>query len=1069
VRTLERKPAGEDVRVWVAGCASGEEAYSIAILLHDLLQGQKSGRRVQIFASDIDETALVRARRGVFPAVSLSDLDPTTLERHFRKHAEGFEANKALRSMVMFARHNMVQDPPFVRLDLISCRNVLIYFQPPLQNRLMSSFHYALSPGGLLFLGRSEGVHGSEPLFEAVDRAAHIFMRNPGPLRVPSPTTERERPAVARGRQMPVSLDEVVARATSVRFAPAAVLVDSTGEVRHLTGDLAGLMTLPDGRPGFQLMMLLRRELRPEAARLIRLTQEAVPPGTRVVGTPSVGRAEPVFGRWRFNRAISREFAVRMSVQLLTEGLDAPMLLLCFERRAQGDRPSSEIDEGAVVGQTALEEELATTREHLYTVIEELETSNEEAQALNEEIQTANQELQSTNEELEASNEELQASNEELTTVNEELQVKSIERQSMNAELESIYATVDFPLLAFDEAFILTRANRAAERQLGIDPGCLGKPVHLLPWPAHMPPLRPEMEKVQAEGYTHVSQLLDVGGRHWALRIMPRLSVNGKSMGAVVQLADNTRMHDSEVAASRSYAQLRQLVDRSAQLVCICDPSGRLQMANPEFERVHRIVPASAVGKLAADVLPPSRAGAFRTSQLEAMRRLAPVEVEETVEVGGELRDLLAAYYPLFDSDGAIWGVCYQALDITRRKRAESELLAAHGAKLAAEGMARTKSTFLANMSHEIRTPMNAVIGLSRLALDTDMPDETRGHVSKVHSAALALMGILDDVLDYSKIAAGELRFEQRNFLLDEVIHRVRDLFSANAAQKGIQLSFELPLGVPNEMVGDPLRLSQVLNNLVGNAVKFTEKGSVRIGVSPLESPRLGWCTLRFVVRDTGIGIEPQVRDSIFEAFTQGDGSITRRFGGTGLGLAICGRLVQMMGGAIGVNSQIGHGSEFWFQVSFAVAADGSTPKPNTLDTAQLAARAAALHGRRVVLAEDNALNQIVGQVSLERLGLEVSVVSNGQEAVDLITSQVAGHFDAVLMDMHMPVMDGLEATRLLRRTPQGAGLPIIAVTAAVLAEDREQCTAAGMNDHISKPFVPERLIDAVWAILREP
>jgi signal transduction histidine kinase len=282
----------------------------------------------------------------------------------------------------------------------------------------------------------------------------------------------------------------------------------------------------------------------------------------------------------------------------------------------------------------------------------------------------------------------------------------------------------------------------------------------------------------------------------------------------------------------------------------------------------------------------------------------------------------------LLDADGAVSGVCYQALDITRRKHAEAALLAATSAQLAAEGMARTKSSFLANMSHEIRTPMNAVLGLSRMVLQEDLPPPARDKLAKIHEAARALTRILDDVLDFSKIEAGALRFEHRPFSLYQVLTGVKSLFSANAQEKQLSLALDLPLGVPQMLVGDAFRLSQVLNNLVSNALKFTTTGGVRIGVAPLdaEPDRADACSLRFSVRDTGVGIAPEVRQTLFHAFTQGDATVTRRFGGTGLGLAISQRLVELMQGRIGVNSEVGQGSEFWFSAHFEIAQNVDLP-----------------------------------------------------------------------------------------------------------------------------------------------
>jgi len=1069
LQLLEAKPAGEDLRVWVAGCASGEEAYSMAILFSEALQARKMTRRVQIFASDIDDAALARARRAVYPANLLSEMDSLTLDRHFVSHPDGYEVSKALRSMVMFARHNLVQDPPFVRLDMVSCRNVLIYLQAPLQERLVKTFHYALNPSGLLFLGRSEAVHGNDVYFDCVDRAAHLFRRSNSIARPPGLQGDAKALHPVRPRSQRPSLDDVVLRATARRFAPAAVLVDAAGDVRHFKGELEGLMHLPDGRPGYQLMTLLRRELRPELARLIRKLREQAANAERPLpltpATPAV-----VFGRWRNNRALSQGMALRLSVETVSEGLDAPMTLVCFERRPLAEMAAHSAagdgDELPPQGVGALEEELATTREHLYTVIEELETSNEESQSLNEEIQTANEELQSTNEELEASNEELQASNEELTTVNEELQVKSLEWQALSTELEGIYTTMDFALLAFDEQGLLRRINRAVQRQLGISEAWLGKHVSALPWPDGMPPLAAECERVQSQGRTEVTQLVGVGQRDWLLRIMSRTGPDGARGGVIVLLDDNTQTRAMRAAALRSDAQLRQLVERSAQLVCICDSTGRLLQANPVFERCHGLAPGSAVGKPVQDVLPPERAHGFRHALIEAMRLIEPLEREETLYLPGGRRELLASYYPLLDDDGAVSGVCYQALDITLRKRTQEELLEARSAQLAAEGMARTKSAFLANMSHEIRTPMNAVLGLSRMALQAQLPPAAHEQIAKIHEAAQGLTRILDDVLDFSKMEAGALRFEKQPFHLGSLLTDVKQLFSANAQEKQLSLLVDLPLGTPTQLLGDPLRLSQVLNNLVANAIKFTSAGGVRISVSPAdEAVPAGHCGLRFSVRDTGIGIAAAQRDSLFEPFTQGDASITRRFGGTGLGLAICQRLVRMMDGRIGVNSEVGRGSEFWFTARFETAPAHATAE---LPPPAAEARADALApGARILLVEDNELNQIVGRAVLEQMHFEVEVAENGTQAVALVQGHAPGHYGAVLMDLHMPVMGGLEATRRVRALPQGARLPIIALTAAAFSEDRDSCLAAGMDGHLSKPLDPVQLRAALQALQR--
>ncbi|HET7865850.1 MAG TPA: chemotaxis protein CheB [Burkholderiaceae bacterium] len=1046
LRHVSGRPDATELRAWVAGCATGEEAYSVALLLLEAVQAAGVRRRVQVFATDIDEAALRHARRGVYPAAALESLPEELVKRYFCPHAEGMEVNKTLREVMLFARHNVVQDPPFVRLDLVSCRNLLIYLQAPIQQSVLTSFHYALMPVGLLFLGRTESVHGSDSMFEPVDRTANLYRCLGQRVRALAAGGEKGF-AIEMPRRHAPDLAALLHRAAVQRFAPACVLVDGRGDVRQVHGDVSAFMALPEGRAGMGLMTLARRELRPELARLLRLVQQ-----------PPAGRAapgsDPALGRWRANRMLSKEHAVRVSVQAVASAGEAPMYLVCFECRPLAERPVA-ADEPALA-QTALDDELAATREHLYTVIEELEAGTEEMQSLNEEVQMANQELQSANEELEAANEELQASNEELATVNEELQVKSTELQHALSALEGLWSALDVPMLAFSRHDVLEKLNGPARQQLRLGDENIGRPLHRIDWPAQMPSLANDFDLAQRGGQTVLRQIQGMGGRHWSVRVMPR---PGLEEGVLLQLLDNTRLREAELGAERSHARLQQVVERSGHLMCLCDVAGRVLMANRAFAQLHGFEAIAAVGQPLAALLQAGEVEAFRASQLEAVRRLEPVAVEETLRRNAENVHLLATHFPLIDADGAVSSVCYQALDVTERRRAARELEAARTATLEAEAAASNKSRFLATMSHEIRTPMNAIIGLSRLARDARSQPEMRDHMAKAHGAALALMRILDDVLDYSKIEAGALQFEHRPFRLHEVLLRVRELFAANAEHKGLVLAVEMPQDLPASLVGDPMRLSQVLNNLVGNAIKFTEHGEVHVSVA--HSPDVsGGCMLRFAVRDTGMGVAPELREALFVPFSQGDGSVTRRFGGTGLGLAISRCLVELMGGRIGYDSTPGQGSTFWFTACLDEPAAGPAPAQPALAPAAVSPE--RLRGRRVLLAEDNKLNQLVGRGLLESLGLDVQLADDGEQAVAAVKAHPPGHFLAVLMDVHMPGVDGLEATRRLRTLPQGHCLPILAVTAAVLSEDRRRCLSAGMDLHLPKPLMTDALRGAL-------
>jgi two-component system CheB/CheR fusion protein len=653
---LATKRPGDEIRIWVPGCATGEEVYSIAILLFELLGAARHDHKIQLFATDIDLPAMGIARRGRYSEASLSGVDPVIVQRYFQPQGDTYEISKELREVVVFARQNLVQDPPFLRLDLVSCRNLLIYFQNSLQERVLDIFHYALASGGLLFLGKSESVYQREALFETLQRDHRIFRRRDVPASKTAVVSlmleQSPLPRTTAVPAKPRTLEERFYSAAASFYVPASVMVNAHLELLHVFGDVSDYLRLPAGRVDFNLQALIRKEWRTEVQTLVHQAQH---------------KRSSVLGRSHELDATGQ--CVRLAVHPLPGGEADPLLLVGFEKiPADGNRPDAvEASLGSV--SRDLEDELLATREHLQTVIEELETSNEETQALNEEMQASNEELQAANEELQAANEELQSTNEELTTVNEELQIKSAELGEANSDLESIQNSVDYAIVVVGEQQRLLRYNEPAARLFGLSPARVGDSLRdVLAGHRLAGLLGPVDEVIRTR--RPLEQELTEGQRHYLVCVSPRATSQNEVRGCVISLLDETELFGMQRQLREKEQRLRSIMTFSTTLIAVKDLSGRYEFVNPRYEQFLREVTGhngtDILGKTDQQIFPEGIAHVFRDRDLEVLRSGSASELEEELSVGGVVRRFIALRFPMMSSDGVPTAVCTKLVDVSR-------------------------------------------------------------------------------------------------------------------------------------------------------------------------------------------------------------------------------------------------------------------------------------------------------------------------------------------------------------------------------------------------------------------
>jgi two-component system CheB/CheR fusion protein len=1235
---LKSKAPGETLRIWVAACATGEEAFSLGMMLFELQEKRSNPIPFQIFASDLSAEAINKARTGEYALGQLKNISPKQLQQFFTKSKDKYRISKALRDVCIFAQHNILDDPPFSRMDFISCRNFLIYLEHAAQKKALATFHYALNEGGVLMLGKSETIGTTTDLFTPLDKKYRIYTRkkNSGLHRIPDISAHIPHTALQDKENSTMINPKKTSGATSsqltnafdavllAQFAPASVIVNHNLDILQFRGNTGPYLQNAPGKASFNILKMAHPDITFELRNAIHQA---------IKNNLPIRKAGIEMSRDDAGNTVR---ILNLEVMPLQVSGEEPMVVVVFTGQeielgghpVEGEKKNSVAKDRRI---KKLEEELVAARSDMRSITQDQEAANEELQSANEEIISSNEELQSLNEELETSKEEIESTNEELITSNHELHARILQVEEMHNYTEAILDTVHDPMLILDKHICIKSANKSFCKEFRVaEENILGLSLYKLgnkEW--NIPQLRELLEDIIPKNnhfhdFEVETTFSSIGHKIMVLNAH-RIVLASKNEALIVLTFNdvtevrklafeivlkkkellNNALNESlaiqqglELAVAERTSELKEqqefseaLLDASPDLIMVIDRDLRFLKINKKtatiFQDFHQ---GNVIGKTIEEVLP----FAINSSTVLNLRKVFKLEKtlvhfekairsdayyehsyiplynlnqvnyavmvishDVTARVQGEnqIRELNTSFnfaeqiglfgsfsyhfatqsmhfsdnlyrlvgcepqefeassenfmkfihpndlekaldatqeafvqkkastleYRLVRKDGQTiyvrstgknftddagkeWMVG-TLQDITEAKRQETlkgEFLSAKiEAELKtkiAEDIVIAKQQFLSNMSHEIRTPMNAIIGFTNVILKTKLEARQKEYIHAIKESGDALLVLINDILDLAKVDSGKMTFEQIPFNLPEAVATMLRLFEGRIQEKNLVLTEAYDPAIPAILVGDPLRLRQIMLNLISNAVKFTFAGEISMRVRLLEE-QAEKVTIEFTLTDTGIGIAENKLAQIFNNFEQVYAEGGGAYGGTGLGLAIVKQLLERQGGAIRVESELGKGSTFVFTLSFNKATE----------VAQIHKEAESEISKevkhlKILVAEDVALNQLLIKLIMSEFGFEADIAGNGKIAIEMLQKN---HYDIILMDLQMPEMNGFDATRYIRKQMKDQ-TPIIALTADVTTVDLEKCLALGMNDYISKPIDEKLLLSKILKCLRK-
>ena len=980
---VKGRAADDPVRIWVPGCATGEEAYSLVMCLLEFLGEVESNLAIQMFATDLSAAAIARARAGTFPASIENEVSADRLRRFFVKTDGRYRISQAIRDVCVFAPQDVTRDPPFSKLDLISCCNVLIYLSAALQERVIPLLHYALKPTGFLKLGPSESVGRFTNLFSAVDKKHKIYARKPGPsTHFGFGSTSGDRNTVLAREQeheagwSATAIEKEADRVVLGRYAPVGVVVNGDAEIVQFRGKTGPYLEATPGAASFNLYKMAREGL---AAALRQAVQRAAESGEPVKAKGLQVRANGGI------RQVSLEVIPLGPAERVRHRRHH--LILFFEepsgtsapRPAREREPQPKTAGARRVAQ--LTRELADAHRQLRAISEEHETAMEELRAATEEAQSSNEELQSTNEELETSKEELQATNEELTTVNDEMNSRNVELGQLGNDLGNLLTSTHVPIIMVGSDLRVRRMTPVTERALNIAPGDVARPIGDLRLSVDVPDLESLLREVMETLTVQEREVETRDGRWYSVRVRPYRTTDNKIDGAVISFIDIDAIKRGLEEAKEARDQAQAIIATVREPLVILDADLRVVTANPSFYETFQTSREKTEGHSLFDIGNRQwNVPRLRTLLEEILPRQSVVErfeVEHHFETIG-WRTMLLNARRVLSADGQPALILLAIDDVTEAKQAEatrSALAQEQVARAEAEAASRAKDQFLAVVSHELRTPLTAMLGWTRMLRTQKLDQATIARALEVIDRNTKLQGLfIEDLLDVSRILSGKLSLDVRPIMVAPAVEAALAAVQGTAEAKGVGLESTLD-ETAGPIRADPARLQQVVWNLVSNAIKFTPSGGrveVRLG-------RRG-PAVEVSVRDTGKGIEAKQLSQIFTSAAVTHSSRQPQ-DGLGIGLVIVRQLVELQGGAVHAESA-GPGRGATFTVTLPLTDErpaGEAEVVGIVAGALASGRLPSLNGVQVLVVDDAPDARELMRAILAQCGAEVTVAATAR------------------------------------------------------------------------------------------